>query len=37
MLDAREHMQDMDTRGDVSYWGKGCKDAKDIWKEFLGK
>jgi hypothetical protein len=30
MLDAREHMQDMDTRGDVSSRGKGCQVAKDI-------
>jgi hypothetical protein len=37
MLDAREHMRDMDTRGDVSSWGKGCQAAKDIWKELLGE
>jgi len=30
MLDVREHMQDMDTQGDVSSWGKGCQVAKDI-------
>jgi hypothetical protein len=36
MLNARKCMWGMDTRGDVSSTGKGCQDAKDIWKALLG-
>jgi hypothetical protein len=37
MCDAREHMQDMDTWGNVSSWGKGCQYAKDRWETLLGE
>jgi hypothetical protein len=36
MLNARRFMQDMDTRGNVSSWGIGCQDAKDINKAMFG-
>jgi hypothetical protein len=37
MLNAKELMQDMDTQVDVSSRCKGCQDAKDILKAFLGE
>jgi hypothetical protein len=36
MLNARRCMQDMDTQGNVSSWGRGCPDEKYIEKDFLG-